>query len=158
MKEVGLPILTCAFLMTRPFMLCPIHFKLVTLMIDLLFKNLNLVHSFLTVRGSVFIFHVFFVTRPFTTYHNFFDLVTLTWKFDLLFKNFVLGYDFWIRTVISLLFTCGCPGELCCLSDNSESNYMDILLFYMTLMVAFYQQLINLNAHLVRVELLLFMI
>ena len=34
---------------------------------------------------------VFLVTRPFTWYHNFFDLVTLTLKFDLLVWNFNFG-------------------------------------------------------------------
>ena len=36
---------------------------------------------------------VFLVTRPLTSYHNF-DLVILTLKFDLLFKNFNLGHNF----------------------------------------------------------------
>ena len=37
---------------------------------------------------------IFLVTRPFTTYHNFFYLVTLILNFDLLIKNFNLGHNF----------------------------------------------------------------
>ena len=52
---------------------------------DLLSKNFDLGHSFLTRRGRDFIYTLL-VTLPFHGY-QIFDLVTLTLKFDLLKKK-----------------------------------------------------------------------
>ena len=55
-------------------------------------KNFNLGHNFQTRRnGLSYCTCVFLVTRPFTWYHNFFYLVTLTLKFDLLLKLLTLA-------------------------------------------------------------------
>ena len=74
-------------------------FDLVTLTLtfDLLLKNFNLGHSFLTRRGRAFILHMYIlVTRPFDGYQHFLP-VTLTLTFDLLLKNFNLGHSFLTR-------------------------------------------------------------
>ena len=65
-------------------------FDLVTLTLkfDLLLKNFNLGHSFLTRRGRAFIFHMYIpCDKTFPWVQNFFYLVTLTLKFDLLSKK-----------------------------------------------------------------------
>ena len=58
-EEVGLSynIHVCTFLVTRHFH-CKKKFDLVTLTFDLLSKNFNLGHSFLTRRGRAFILHM----------------------------------------------------------------------------------------------------
>ena len=49
-----------------------------------------------------------------------FDVVTLTLKFDLLYKTIDGDYDFWITGVIYCCYLhMVAAGELCCLSDNS---------------------------------------
>ena len=75
-------------------------FDLVTLTskFDLLLKNFNLGHSFLTRRGRAFIFHLYIpCDKTFPWIPKFFDLVTLTLKFDLLLKNFNFGHNFLTR-------------------------------------------------------------
>ena len=69
-------------------------FDLVTLTVkfDLLSKNFDLGHIFLTRRGRAFILHMYIpcdTTFPWGT--NVFDLVTLTLKFDLLLKTLTLA-------------------------------------------------------------------
>ena len=67
-----------------------IIFDLVTLTLkcDLLSKFLTLVITHeRRETGLSYSTRVFFVIRPFTSFHNFY-LVTLTLKFDLFFKNF----------------------------------------------------------------------
>ena len=62
-------------------------FDLVTLTLkfDLLLKNFNLGHSFLTRRGRAFILHMYIpCNKTFSMRTKIFDLVTLTLKFDLL--------------------------------------------------------------------------
>ena len=59
-----------------------------TLKIDLLFENFNIGHIFLTGRGRAFIFNIS-VTREkaFHHVHQFFDLWTLNFKFDIFSKT-----------------------------------------------------------------------
>ena len=53
-------------------------------------KNFTLVITYEPQQiGLSYFTCLFLMTRPFTSYHNF-DIVTLTLKFDLLFKNFNL--------------------------------------------------------------------
>ena len=62
-------------------------FDLVTLTLefDLLLKNFNLGHSFLTRRDRAFIFHMYIpCDKAFPMGTKIFDLVTLTLEFDLL--------------------------------------------------------------------------
>ena len=82
-EEMGLSYCTCVL---QDLSHGAIIFDLVTLTLkfDILLKNFNLGHNFLTRRDEAFILHI--VTRPFTWYHNF-DPVTLILKFDLLLKN-----------------------------------------------------------------------
>ena len=56
-EEVGLSYNICTFLVTRHFH-CKKKIDLVTLTFDLLSKNFNLGHSFLTRRGRAFILHM----------------------------------------------------------------------------------------------------
>ena len=76
-----------------------IIFYLVTLTLkfDLLLKNFNLGHNLWTVRDRALIFHMCIPSlwQDLSQSHHtiFFDLVTLTLKFDLIFKNFNLGHN-----------------------------------------------------------------
>ena len=97
-------------------------FDLVTLTykFDLLLKNFNLDHSFVTRRGRSFIFHICIPCS------KTFNVVPWFWCSDLdlegwpTFKKIVLDYDFWIRGVTYCCYLHMVPaGELCCLSDNS---------------------------------------
>ena len=82
-------------------------FDLVTLTLefDLLLKNFNLGHSFLTRRGRAFIFHLYIpCDKTFPWVPKFFDLVTLTLEFDLLLKNFNLGHSLLTRRGRAFIF------------------------------------------------------
>ena len=70
-----------------------VSFDLVTLTLkfDLLLKNFNLDHNFLTRSDRAFILHVYSLWQDLSHGTVSFDLVTLTLKFDLLLKNFNLG-------------------------------------------------------------------
>jgi hypothetical protein len=65
-------------------------------------KDLNIGHIFWMVSDRDFIC-VFLMTRPFNWYQNF-DLVTLTLKFDPLFKNFNIGCIFWMVSDRAFIF------------------------------------------------------
>ena len=71
---------------------------LVILKFDLVFRNFDLGHSFLTGRGRVFIFHVYSLSQDLSPHTIVCGLVTL--KFDLILKNVFLGYDSWVRRVV----------------------------------------------------------
>ena len=76
-----------------------------TLMFDLLLKNFNLGHSFLTRRVRTFILHMYIpCDKTFPWVPIFFYLLTLTLKFDLLLKNFNLGNSFLTRIGRVILF------------------------------------------------------
>ena len=80
-------------------------FDLVTLTFDLLLKNFNLGHSFLTRRGKAFILHMYIpCDKTFPWVPKFFDQVTLTFKFDLLLKIFNLGYSVLTRRGRAFIF------------------------------------------------------
>ena len=51
---------------------------------------------------------VFLVIRPFSGYHFFYP-VTLSFEFDLLFKNFKLAYNFWIVSARASIFHMSIP-------------------------------------------------
>ena len=63
---------------------------------NLLLKNFNLGHNFLTRRDRAFILHMCIPCDKINLSHGtiIFDLVTLTLKFDLLLKNF--NHDFFL--------------------------------------------------------------
>ena len=46
-------------------------------------------------RQGFHISHVYSLLQDLLHHATIFDLVTLTWKFDLLFKNFNLGHNLW---------------------------------------------------------------
>ena len=62
-----------------------------TLKFDLLMKNFNLGHNFLTRRDQAYIVHVYYLWHDLSHGAIIFDLVALTLKFDLLLKNFNHG-------------------------------------------------------------------
>ena len=63
-----------------------------TLKFDLLFKNFNLGHNFLTKSDGAFIFHMCIpCDKVFHMVLYIFDLITLTLKFDLLLKSLNLA-------------------------------------------------------------------
>ena len=66
-------------------------------------KSLTLAIIFGNRRGRVFIFHMWIPYEK--TLHTFY-LVTLTFKFYLLFKSFGVGYNLWIKEYLLLLITC----------------------------------------------------
>ena len=74
-------------------------FDLVTLTLkfDLLLKNINLGHNFLTRRDRAFILHMCIPCDDPFMCTIIFDLVTLTLKFCIFLKNFNLGHNFLTR-------------------------------------------------------------
>ena len=94
-------------------------------------KNFNLGHSFLTRRGRAFIFHICIpCSKIFNAVQSnmIFDVVTLTLRFDLLYKTIDGDYDFWITGVIYCCYLhMVAAGELCCLSDNSGWSLLHML-------------------------------
>ena len=101
---------------TKIFYLVTLTFKF-----DLLFKNFNLGHIFLTRRGRAFIFHMCIpCSKTFRHCAMISDVLTSTLLVYLL-KKIVLDYDFWMRGVTYCCFLhMVAAGELCCLSDNSS--------------------------------------
>ena len=97
-------------------------FDLVTLTLkfDLLLKNFNLGHSFLTRRGRAFIFHMCIpCSKTFNAIPWFLTLWPWHSRLPYL-KKIVLDFDFWIRRVTYCCYLhMVAAGELCCLSDNS---------------------------------------
>ena len=62
-------------------------------------------------RQGFHISHVYSLWREFSHHTTFFDLVTLTLKFDLLFKNFNLGHDLWTTRDRSFIFPMFIPWD-----------------------------------------------
>ena len=98
-------------------------FELVTLTLkfDLLSKNFNLGHNFLTRRGRAFVFHMCIpCSKTFNAVPWFFssDLGLAGWP---TFKKNVVDYDFWLRGVTYCCYLhvhMVAAVKLCCLSDN----------------------------------------
>jgi hypothetical protein len=87
----------------KTFPCVPKNFYLVTLtlVLEVLF---NFDYIFWLVGTRVwYCTWLFLVTRPFRGYKKY-DLVTFTFVFDLLIKNFNLGYNFWIVSTRALIF------------------------------------------------------